>query len=101
MTATPAPIPRDVLAPFCRRHGIRRVALFGSLLTGRARPDSDIDLLVEFEPGRSPGLIGIASLEAELSSLIGGRRVDLRTPQDLSDHFRDDVVRSAQEQYAQ
>ena len=101
MNATPAPIPRDVLARFCQRHGIRRVALFGSLLTGRARPDSDIDLLVEFEPGRSPGLIGIAALEAELSDLIGGRRVDLRTPQDLSDHFRDDVVRDAQEQYAQ
>jgi hypothetical protein len=101
MTATLAPIPRDILAPFCQRHGIRRIALFGSLLSGRARPDSDIDLLVEFEPGRSPGLIGIAELEAELSSLIGGRRVDLRTPQDLSDHFRNDVVRNAREQYAQ
>jgi hypothetical protein len=89
-----------VLAPFCLRHGIRRVALFGSVLTGRARPDSDIDLLVEFEPGRSPGLIGIAALEVELSGLIGGRRVDLRTPQDLSEHFRDEVMRSALEQYA-
>jgi len=101
MTTTLAPIPREILAPFCRRHGIRRLSLFGSLLTGHARPDSDIDLLVEFEPGCSPGLIGIAALEAELSGLVGGRRVDLRTPQDLSDHFRDDVLRSAQEQYAQ
>lgn len=101
MTVTSAPIPHDVLAPFCQRHGISRVALFGSLLTGRGRPDSDIDLLVEFAPGRSPGLIGIAALEVELSGLIGGRRVDLRTAQDLSEHFRDDVMRSAQEQYAQ
>lgn len=101
MTTRPVPIPRDVLAPFCQRHGIRRAALFGSQLSGRARPDSDIDLLVEFEPGRSPGLIGIAALEAELSDLIGGRRVDLRTPQDLSEHFRDEVVLNAQEQYAQ
>ena len=100
MTATPSPIPRDVLAPFCRRHGIRRIALFGSVLTCRALPDSDIDLLVEFEPGRSPGLIGLAAIEAELSGLTGGRRVDLRTPQDLSDHFRDDVMRTAVEQYA-
>ena len=100
MNATATIIPRELLAPFCLRHGIRRVALFGSMLTGRARPDSDIDLLVEFETGRSPGLIGIAALEAELSGLIGGRRVDLRTPQDLSDHFRDEVMRSALEQYA-
>ena len=77
------------------------MSLFGSVLTGKARPDSDIDLLVEFAPGRSPGLIGIAALEAELSGLIGGRRVDMRTPNDLSDHFRDEVVNSALEQYAQ
>lgn len=100
MNAPDTLIARAVLAPFCLRHGIRRIALFGSMLTGHARPDSDIDLLVEFEPGRSPGLIGIAALEAELSGLIGGRRVDLRTPQDLSEHFRDEVMRSALEQYA-
>lgn len=88
------------LAALCRRHHIRRLALFGSVLKGTARVDSDIDLLVEFEPGAEPGLIGLAGIEAELSALLGGRRVDLRTPQDLSRYFRDDVVRNAQVQYA-
>jgi predicted nucleotidyltransferase len=69
-------------------------------LKGTARQDSDVDLLVEFEPGQSPGLLGLAAIEAELSSLIDGRRVDLRTAQDLSPHFRDDVVRNAETQYA-
>jgi len=88
------------LAVLCRRHHIRRLSLFGSVLKGTARPDSDIDLLVEFEPGRSPGLLGIARIEAELSALVGGRRVDLRTAQDLSRHFRAEVVSTAEVQYA-
>lgn len=99
MTVT-LPIDRAVLADFCRRQHIRRLALFGSRLTGAARPDSDVDLLVEFEPGGEPGLLGLAEMEAELSSLLGGQRVDLRTPRDLSRYFRDEVVRTAQVQYA-
>lgn len=88
------------LARFCRAHGIRRLSLFGSQLKGTARPDSDVDLLVEFEPGRTPGLLGISAMEIELSNLLGGRKVDLRTAGDLSRWFRDEVSRSAEVQYA-
>ncbi|MDO8319326.1 nucleotidyltransferase family protein [Rhodoferax sp.] len=90
----------DTLAHFCQTRRIRRLALFGSQLKGQARPDSDIDLLVEFEPNHTPGLLGVASMELELSDLLGGKKVDLRTPGDLSRHFRDEVVRTAQVQYA-
>ncbi len=93
-------LPREVLADFCRRHHIRRLALFGSALRGQLRPDSDIDLLVEFEPGHTPGLLGMARLERELSALLG-RKVDLRTPNDLSRYFRDEVLREAEVQYVQ
>ena len=86
-------VDRGALAPLCRRHGIRRLALFGSVLRGDARPDSDVDVLVEFEPGRAPGLRFIA-IEDELSHLLG-RKVDLKTPGFLSPHFRDRVVREA------
>ncbi len=91
---------RAALEALCRRHHIRRLALFGSVLTGTARDDSDVDLLVEFEPGREPGLLGLAGIETEIGSLIGGRRVDLRTPLDLSPRFRSDIVRIAETQYA-
>lgn len=90
----------DALAALCRRHHIRRLSLFGSTLKGTARPDSDVDLLVEFEPGMTPGLLGIAAIEFELSDLIDGRAVDLRTQFDLSRHFRDEVLRTAAVQYA-
>jgi predicted nucleotidyltransferase len=70
---------RVKLAELCRRHRIRRLSLFGSVLKGTARPDSDVDLLVEFEPAAAPGLLGLAAIESELSQLLGGRRVDLRT----------------------
>jgi len=90
----------NALASLCRRHHIRRLSLFGSTLKGTHRPDSDVDLLVEFEPGREPGLLGLAGIEAALSILAGGRRVDLRTAQDLSRYFRDEVVRTAEVQYA-
>ena len=93
----PAP---TTLAVLSRRHHIRRLSLFGSRLKGTARPDSDVDLLVEFESGRAPGLLGIAEIEEPLSELLGGRQVDLRTPQDLSRHFRGDVVSTAEVQYA-
>jgi predicted nucleotidyltransferase len=88
-------IAEEQLARFCRKRHIRRLALFGST----PRPDSDIDLLVEFEPGQEPGLLGLASMEAELTALLG-KKVDLRTPQDLSRYFRDEVLRSAEVQYA-
>lgn len=88
------------LADFCRRHRIRRLSLFGSMLKGTDRPDSDVDLLVEFEPDGVPGMLGLAAMELELSDLLGGRKVDLRTPRDLSPYFRDEVVRTAELQYA-
>ena len=87
------------LAPICRRHRIRSLSLFGSRLKGTARPDSDVDLLVEFEPGACTTLFDMARIEIELSALMNGRRVDLRTAGDLSRHFRDEVVRTAQPQY--
>jgi uncharacterized protein len=94
------PIRQSVLEHFCRKHDIRRLALFGSVLKGTARADSDIDLLVEFEPGREPGLMALARMENELAQLLGGKRVDLRTAEDLSRYFREEVVRTAEVQYA-
>jgi len=91
---------KTTLARFCERHHIRRLSLFGSQLKGTARPDSDIDLLVEFEPDRIPGLLALTTMELELSELLGGPRVDLRTAEDLSRSFRDEVVHTAEIQYA-
>jgi predicted nucleotidyltransferase len=88
------------LESVCHRRHIRRLALFGSMLRGTSRPDSDVDLLVEFEPEAKPGLLAMAEIEMELSGLLGGRKVDLRTAQDLSRYFRDEVVATAEVQYA-
>ena len=88
-----------VLAPICQRHRIRKLSLFGSRLKGTARPDSDVDLLVEFEPDATTTRFDMARIEIELSALMGGRRVDLRTAGDLSRYFRDEVVRTAEPQY--
>jgi uncharacterized protein len=87
------------VARFCEAHRIRRLALFGSQLKGTARPDSDVDLLVEFFPDAHPTLLDLAQIEMDLSQALGGRKVDVRTPQDLSHYFRDEVVRTAQVQY--
>lgn len=91
-------IDQAALSTFCRANGIRRLGLFGSALRGQLRPDSDVDLLVEFEPGRIPGLLTIAGLELALGQLVG-RRVDLRTPADLSRYFRDEVTANARMLY--
>src|SRR5437588_13097223 len=98
-SASPLP-PRPQLADFCRRHHIRRLSVFGSVLRDDFRPDSDVDVLVEFEPGHTPGFIRLAGIEFELSELLGGRTVDMRTPEDLGQYFRDRVVRSAEIHYA-
>jgi uncharacterized protein len=87
------------LEELCRRYGIRRLSLFGSALKGTDRPDSDVDVLVEFEPDAKPSLLTMAEIEIELSPLLGGRKVDLRTAQDLSQYFRDEIVRTAEPQY--
>ncbi len=94
-------IPKDELAAFCRAHGIRRLAIFGSALRADFGAESDIDVLVEFAPDRIPGLLGVAGMEIELSALFGGRKVDLRTPEDLSRYFRQEVLDTAEVQYAQ
>ena len=90
---------QDALTVFCQRHHIRRLSLFGSQLKGTATPKSDIDLLVEFDPQHIPSLFGIAGMEIELSEMLG-KKVDLRTAGDLSRYFRDEVVRTAEVQYA-
>ena len=86
------------LRVFCQRHHIRRLALFGSTLKGTARSDSDLDLLVEFEPGARAGYLKLAAMELELGEVIG-RKVDLRTPGELSRYFRDDVLAGAEVQF--
>jgi uncharacterized protein len=87
------------LVIFCRKHHIKKLSLFGSVLRADYRPDSDIDILVEFENGYVPGF-GIVAMQNELISLAG-RKIDLRTPADLSRHFRSEVVREARVQYEQ
>jgi len=93
-------VSEDLVAEYCRRNHILRLAVFGSVLRGEARPESDIDILVEFEPAHVPGLMGIARMEDEMARVIFGRRVDLRTPEDLSHFFRDEVVGTAEPIYA-
>lgn len=93
-------VSRTALATFCQERGIKRLAVFGSALRDDFGPDSDIDLLVEFEPERIPGLLGIAGMEIELSELFAGRKVDLRTAEELSPYFRQDVLDRAEVQYA-
>lgn len=92
---------QERVAAFCRKHHIRRLALFGSVLRSDFRPDSDVDVLVEFEPEQIPDLLGIARMERELSEICEGRKVDLRTPEDLSPYFRERVVKQAEVQYVQ
>lgn len=92
-------IDKERIAEFCRKNHIRKLAFFGSVLRDDFGPDSDVDVLVEFEPGTPVGLIRMAGMELELSEIIG-RKVDLRTASDLSRHFRDEVVNAAEVQYA-
>ena len=91
------PVDRDQIADFCRLHHIRRLALFGSVLRSDFEPHSDVDILVEFEPGHVPGF-AFFSLESELSGLFH-RQVDLNTPAFLSKYFRDEVLKDAQVLY--
>lgn len=92
-------ISREQIIDFCRRNHIRKLAFFGSVLRDDFREDSDVDVLVEFEPGHPVGLIRMAGMEIELTKIIG-RKADLRTPNDLSRYFRDKVVAEAEVLYA-
>jgi len=87
------------VAEFCKKNSIVRLSFFGSVLRDDFRPDSDVDVLVVFEPGCEPGLIGLAEMELELSEILG-RQADLRTPEDLSRYFREKVVATAEVLYA-
>ncbi len=93
-------VPKEQIAAFCERHHIRRLSLFGSVIRDDFGPDSDVDVLVDFAPGQVPGFFRLFDMEAELSSLLGGRKVDPRTAQDLSRYFRDEVLAEAEVHYA-
>ena len=92
-------VPSEQIAEFCRRNHIRRLALFGSVLRDDFTPASDVDILVEFKPGKTPGF-AFFGMQDELSDLLG-RRVDLRTPSELSKYFRDEVLAEAEELYVE
>ena len=98
MVEAQIPVPEATIADFCRHNGIRKLSFFGSVLTNRFSDSSDVDILVEFELGRQVGFLRLAAMERELSAVLG-RRVDLRTPDELSRYFRDDVLRTARVQY--
>jgi len=91
--------PKDEIERFCRKHGVARLSLFGSILSDRFDRDSDVDVLVEFEPGRRVSLFDLGGMLMELREMLG-REVDLRTPNDLSRYFRRDVVARAKVLYA-
>ncbi len=93
-------IPRERIAEFCRKHHIRKLSFFGSVISEHFTQDSDVDVLVEFEPEQIVGLIRLAGMELELSEIMG-RKVDMRTPADLSRYFREEVLSSAEVQYAE
>ena len=92
-------IDRERIAEFCRRHQIRKLLLFGSVLRDDFRPDSDIDFLAEFHPQAVVGFLDLAAMELELSDMLG-RKADLRTPAELSRYFRQDVLNAAETVYA-
>lgn len=93
-------LPRREIAEFCKRHHILTLSVFGSYLRGDFGPGSNIDILVEFDSKHIPGLIRLAGMELELSQILG-RKVDIRTPQDLSRYFKNEVVKAAKVQYAE
>ncbi|MCX5771853.1 MAG: nucleotidyltransferase domain-containing protein [Candidatus Hydrogenedentes bacterium] len=94
----PIEIDQERLAAFCRGHHLTKLALFGSVLTDQFTPDSDVDVLFEYDPEHIPSLFEVVRMERELSEILG-RKADMRTPQDLSRYFRDDVARNALVQY--
>ena len=94
-------VPKTRVAEFCQHNYIRALYLFGSVLREDFRPDSDIDILVEFEPGHVPGFFSIFDMEQELSRIFGGRKIALRTPKDLGRYFREEIFSTAELHYAQ
>ena len=96
----PISVPYDRIAEFCQRYHVHKLSFFGSVLRDDFRPESDIDVLVEFEPGKTPGF-AIVTMQQELSQLFAGRTIDLRTPQELSRYIRARVMAEALVQYVQ
>lgn len=94
MKTLPIDIPADAIAGFCRRHHIASLSLFGSVLRDNFTPRSDIDVLVDFLPGHTPGLITFVGMQRELGDILG-RTVDLNTRGDLSKYFVEEVLREA------
>lgn len=92
-------IPAEQIAEFCRKHGVKRLSLFGSVVNGNFNANSDIDVLVEFPTGQTPSLLDLGGMLMELQHIFG-REVDLKTPGFLSPHFRDKVVRDSRTLYA-
>ena len=94
-------ISKDALKDFCKKYHIRKLALFGSVLRSDFNPTSDIDVLVEFEPGKEPGFLRLVRIELELSDLFGGRKIDLITERALNPHLREKILKEAEVQYAE
>ena len=94
-------VSQDKIADFCQRHHIRRLAFFGSVLREDFGPESDVDVLVEFEPGARVGFFKLYDLEQELSQILGGHKVEINTLRSLSKYFRDEVLEEAEVQYGQ
>ncbi len=100
MNSGPLEVSEDRVADFCRRHHIRKLSLFGSVLRDDFRPDSDVDVLIQFEAGHVVGL-GIMDIEEELSQLLGGHKIDLVNEKYLNRRLRSRILAEAQVQYAQ
>lgn len=92
-------IPQAAIAEFCRRHHIRKLSLFGSVIRDDFRLESDIDILVEFDRDHIPGFMGLAGMEIELSDVLAGRKVDMNTPGGISRYYRDEVMAEAEVLY--
>ncbi len=97
----PIPLNKSALRSFCRRHHIQSLSVFGSILTDQFGPESDVDVLVVFQPGQKPSLFELIPMEDELSEILGGRSIDLKTAEELSPYFRDDVIASAEPVYVE
>lgn len=93
-------VSKETISIFCKKHHMKKLSFFGSVTRDDYTPSSDIDVLVEFENGFVPGFFSLFAMQEELSILLGGRKVDMRTPEDLSRYFREDVVNKAVVQYA-
>jgi len=95
----PIEMDREHVAAFCRKHHLAKLALFGSVLTDRFGPESDVDVLFEYDPDHAPSLFDVGRMEEELGEILG-RKADMHMPQELSRYFRDKVLRTAQIEFA-